>query len=223
MESKKSTVLLTVIAVATLLVAVVGSTFAFFAVQAESDAKVEITTETAKGSDIFNATGSGVLEIDVTNEKMTQAAGNNDETIAELTDTDSSMTVSLTAGSGEAECTYTIVYEAAEGSDAYSVSKVDGVAYTGLEYTIEGTSNYAGATHKIDPTNMDKVSTFGPFTITDTAEDTNPQQPTTETWTLTAKFYNLEIDQKDQIDKTFAGTFRVVPGTCVNNGTAAQN
>jgi len=37
---KKSTVLLTVIAVATLLVAVVGSTFAFFAIQETNTAKV---------------------------------------------------------------------------------------------------------------------------------------------------------------------------------------
>lgn len=218
MESKKSTLLLTVIAVATLLVAVVGASFAFFAIQAESEGEVEITTTTAKGSDIFTATASGDLVISVTNEKMTQAAGNNDETIPGLTDTDSSMVVSLTAGSGTAECTYTIEYTQAADTNTYSASKVDGVAYTGKEYTIAGTSTYAKATHAIEETNMDKVTTFGPFTITDTAEAANPQTATTETWTLTAKFYNLTIDQKDQLDKTFAGSFKVVPGTCVNNG-----
>ena len=58
---RKNTILLTVIAVATLLVAVVGATFAFFAVQADSNAKVEIETTTAKAADSFVATGSGVL------------------------------------------------------------------------------------------------------------------------------------------------------------------
>lgn len=222
---KKNTLLLTVIALATLLVAVVGATFAYFAVQVENDAEVDITTTTAKASDQFIATGTGSLTIDVTNEKMVKTDANDEEAPESLTDTDSTMTVSLKAGSNSVDCAYTIVYTPAENSAVYSPSKVDGVAYTGKEYTIEGSSDYTKASHVIPETNMDKVTSFGPFTISDVAEDGNAeaQVATVERWTLTARFYNLTIDQRDQLDKTFTGTFKVVVGSCINNGAPANN
>ncbi len=221
MKGKNNTVLLTVIAVATLLVTVAGSTFAFFAVQVENDAKVEINTTTAKASDQFIATGSGELTIDVTNQKMQQADANNEIAPDSLTDTDSSMTVTVLAGSNTVNCTYSITYTPATTSSTYAPSKVNGVAYTGKEYTIEGVSDYKkDTTHVIAETNMDKVTTFGPFTITDTVDagEADDQKATTETWTLTARFYNLDIDQGAQMDKTYNGTFTINVGTCTNTG-----
>lgn len=211
---RKNTILLTVIAVATLLVAVVGATFAFFAVQADSDATVEIETTTAKAADYFNATGSGVLTLNVTNDKMLQA--DSSDSVAAITDTDDSMTVTVKAGSNTLNCSYKITYTQADGTNTYSPSKAEQ-----LEYTIQGTSTYSG--HTIAETNMDKVTTFGPFNISDTADagDAAAQVATTETWTLTASFYNLTVDQAAQMDKTYAGTFAITDVTCANSG--AQN
>ena len=56
MENKKNTILLTVIAVATLLVAVVGATFAYFTAQGGTgtSANVTVTTGTAASSDFWS-------------------------------------------------------------------------------------------------------------------------------------------------------------------------
>ena len=76
---KKNTMLLTVIAVATLLVAVVGATFAFFAIQAtsESNAKATITgsTEHANVGSVALA-GDTSLKMTLTAEDMAQAHQN---------------------------------------------------------------------------------------------------------------------------------------------------
>ena len=73
---KKNTMLLTVIAVATLLVAVVGATFAFFAIQAtsESNAKATITgsTENANVGSVA-LTGNTTLKLNLTAENMSKA------------------------------------------------------------------------------------------------------------------------------------------------------
>ena len=52
MENRKNTILLTVIAVATLLVAVVGATFAYFTAQGGgiAETKVNVTTSTSANS-----------------------------------------------------------------------------------------------------------------------------------------------------------------------------
>ncbi len=57
MDNKKNTILLTVIAVATLLVAVVGATFAYFTAQEGEGANTNITVKTGTGSSsAFTAT-----------------------------------------------------------------------------------------------------------------------------------------------------------------------
>ena len=50
MDNKKNTILLTVIAVATLLVAVVGATFAYFTAQVGNDADVKVTVKTGSSA-----------------------------------------------------------------------------------------------------------------------------------------------------------------------------
>lgn len=75
MENKKNAVLLTVIAVATLLVAVVGATFAYFSAQGtNSDAKqVTVTTHT---TDTATVNIAGNLEINATQDTFGQGKGN---------------------------------------------------------------------------------------------------------------------------------------------------
>lgn len=76
MENKKSTVLLTVIAVATLLVAVVGATFAFFTAQnaGRESINAKVTTSTGASSQIL-VNGSD-LQINATQETFTLAGAN---------------------------------------------------------------------------------------------------------------------------------------------------
>ena len=210
---KKNTILLTVIAVATLLVAVVGASFAFFAVQETNNANVDITTTTAKANDVFSATGSGALSLAVTNDVMQKAAtlgesGQPENNLVAVSAEDNNMKVSLTAGSGKASCSYKITY-----TNTGAEYKMTADAANGKEYTIAGTDG----TQTIAETNMDKVTSFGPFTIEDTYEEASAA--TVQTWTFTAKFYNLAANQNDHLNKTYSGTFKVTDVVCTNAST----
>lgn len=208
---RKNTILLTVIAVATLLVAVVGASFAYFAVDATNNAEVKVQTTTAAGSDIFTATGSETMTLNVTNDVMMQTGANIGDVA--VSDTDSSMKVSLQAGTGVATCTYKLTYT--NTGAAYTMT--DG-ATDGKEYTLEGSYGTA-ETEKFAETNMDKVAeTFAnkTYTITNTAG----QAKTEQTWTFTARFYNLAIDQKGQMNKSYAGNIKVTDVNCTNAATA---
>ena len=75
MENRKNTVLLTVIAVATLLVAVVGATFAFFAVQGGATATKTITVQTYT-TDSTTFTIDSNLAIEADQDNFGENAGN---------------------------------------------------------------------------------------------------------------------------------------------------
>ena len=74
MDNRKNTILLTVIAVATLLVAVVGATFAYFTAQQGNaqNANVEVTTDTAASSMI---SVNGAISLHATPDNFNEAAG----------------------------------------------------------------------------------------------------------------------------------------------------
>lgn len=232
MDNKKSTVLLTVIAVATLLVAVVGSTFAFFAIQADSDADIEVTTTTSSGSDIFNATGTDTLTLDVNNQNM---AGNEEiESHVAVTDNnnDNPIVVTLKAGSGTATCTYDLVWTnktgvipGSEPEDTYDAYTKTSGAGAQLEYTIQGTSTAGGS---IAETNVDAITNKEGKLVLNGNEkisisNTAGSATTEQRWTFVANFYNLNVNQGVQMGKTYSANITVDNIECVNNGAAAQN
>ena len=201
---KKNTILLTVVAVATLLVAVVGASFAFFAVDtSRNQANVKVETTTATAQDQFISTGSGAIELDITTAKMQKPESD------VVADSDSdSLEVTLTTSNGTASCEYYLQYApATEGFNAYT--QTVGVA---KEYTLQATDGsqdsgevqLTGATQK-----------FGPYEITTTSS-------ATQTWTLTAKFYNSTVDQSAHINKKYSGNVTVVDVACENTATAAE-
>ena len=56
---RRNTLLLTIIAIATLMVAITGAAFAFFAAQVNTDNKVGVNVNTSGTQAIFTATSSG--------------------------------------------------------------------------------------------------------------------------------------------------------------------
>ena len=109
-KGRNNTAMLTVIAIATLLVAVVGATFAYFSTAQSNDANVTVQAET-KAADTFTATGSPAVSLEVTAAQMQQTAGNDDHSVvANSAEANGNVTVSLTAGSGTATCTYDLIY-----------------------------------------------------------------------------------------------------------------
>lgn len=216
---KKNTILLTVIAVATLLVAVVGASFAFFAVQETNNADVEVETTTAEAADAFVATSEGDLKLAVTNATMQEA----ESTLGKYVSDTATVNVSLTAGSGNASCDYKLTYKAAEGTDTYTTTS----GITGFEYSLQGVVT-EDENIKIAETNMDQVSSFGIFTITDSVDNAETQVASEHNWTIEVRFYNLAVNQgvvqgedgsvtsQGQIGKTFAGNIVVDNVSCTN-------
>lgn len=213
---KKNTVLLTVIAIATLLVAVVGATFAYFASNSSSDAKATITTTTAKAVDLFTTTGNSTLELEVTNEKMAEALKGSVADTAEGT-----IEVSLTAGSGTATCTYDLVYVPNTTSP--------NVAYTGsaaranaLEYTL----TVAGS-KTVEETNIDQFTDniiLNDVPISATVANVGDEAVTEKhNYTLTAKFHNLATEQQDLVGQKYSGTVEVADVHCTNGGTVTYS
>lgn len=202
---KKNTVLLTVIAIATLLVAVVGATFAYFASSATYDEKTTVTATTAKANDVFTYTASNEIKLaGITNTNMSfENKGQfSDEASAKTT-------VSLQAGDGNASCTYDLVWtETSAENYALSSTLTDGTK----EFTLQGTDG----TQKFEEINVDDITgVLGSYEITDNGSDAIAS---TQEWTFKALFYNLDADQNDQLNKTFTGEISVANVKCYNGG-----
>lgn len=118
MDTRKNTILLTVIAIATLLVAVVGATFAFFTAQGGAAKDVDITVKT---SSIDNATLGTWSAINITADQDTFAEGEPNRTGT------SSGTVEFSASNAATSTTeycYTAVLKVGKNPFVYSKDNV---------------------------------------------------------------------------------------------------
>lgn len=208
-ERKNNTALLTVIAIATLLVAVVGATFAYFSASETNTADVTVTAET-KAADTFNASSTGSIDLEVLASAMQEANGKNDYTVVAATDT-ATVTVVLTAGSGTATCTYDLVYtpSTADGKIVYNATQND---YN--EFAISGDSS-------INTNDFTDVNITGSSAITlkNATITATSGTPVTESWTLTGNYYNLAVDQSDAAGHTYGGNITVENVSCTNSAS----
>lgn len=225
---KKNTIVLTVIAIATLLVAVVGATFAYFAVGYNNNADVKTTVTTSAAADAFTATGTGSLALTIDNNNMSNNATYTSGYAVAAEASSSDLKVSLKAGSGTATCTYDLQLVKNNGSATYA--KTSGV--TGNEFTIQGTDG----TQSFSEINVDTaVAKAG--TTTGTDEQGNAVQTTgilgnytitagttevTQTWTIKSVFYNVQaVNQATEgiLGKTFDYSVKVVNVKCSNSNS----
>lgn len=218
---KKNTLLLTVIAVATLLVAVVGATFAYFGSftpDNTSNTPVNVTTPAAQTS-TFVSTGAQLL-LDVPAENMTFAQRGQEG----VTSTNSgTLKVALTSGTADQtmKCTYDVYFEA-DGTPVYGLGDTTKTADADKEITMKITATEGITVDKYaTETNFDANADYGWTNLTGegkptikiaTAEISNSSAtvPTEQTFTFEAKVYNL-TQQQDQISgKSFKGYFYAV-------------
>lgn len=230
---KKNTLLLTVIAVATLLVAVVGATFAYFGsftTTVDNKAAVNVVTEAAKSSSFVSTSAS--LKLNVPGSQMLKGNGAAAQVGTYEGGIDNAtLTVSLSATdtATKTTCTYEVKYAYDGGSAYYGAAETPVTAGTeNKEFTYTITSDDTGLV--VEPTYATAGSDFSVFsgatseaTAIKVAGGTIEASNTTKTQTLSVnvKFYNFPtIDQTALSDKTFAGKFYVDPAT-VNCGTTA--
>lgn len=209
MENRKNTILLTVIAVATLLVAVVGATFAYFTAQGGQQVQTDVDVTTAKTSNGSFVT-YGQISIKATQENFYEGAGNKSSR--------SYATVTYTASDTAAsEFCYTVGLQVTANT----------LEYTTVEETPELTftaRKQASSDTKLETGEEPATTLIDGMDITTSAQSTLIQVPTTnggdvythqidadagaavsDQWDFTVTLVNLDSDQDDNTGKAFDG------------------
>ena len=202
MENRKNTILLTVIAVATLLVAVVGATFAYFTAQGGTSVQTPVNVTTAQTSNGSFST-SGAITINATQENFGQGKGNQVGT--------ATGTVTYTASSTAAsDFCYTVTLDITANTFGYTT----GESTPELTFTAE---KAASATDLTSPTTLinaqDITTVTSDIQIPTTAggadyvHQISAGQGATvnDQWRFTVTFVNLDSDQNANTGKSFTG------------------
>ena len=182
-SKKGNTMLLTVIAVATLLVAIVGATFAYF-------------TATVQGND----TASSVIVNTAALGTVTYKNGNE-------------LNIPNALPGAQASVKFTIAQSASANVDVdYTISWVNVTnTFTNkaeLIYSLEGTKDKTGTLVSVAAdSNTPAPSSAGPITGTGTLK---PGE--THTYTLTVRFRETGSDQNSNQGKSFVGKIEVATG-----------
>ncbi len=224
---RKNTMLLTVIAVATLLVAVVGATFAYFTASGGSSATstVQVTTESVSNSTI---TGDGHATLIVSAAEMDFASDNKggDVITAEGSDstTDSAAEISYlheNNATSDTVCTYSLMYTPTQ---EFTYSPTNTAATKAAELvllvtpsvvggTIAGTNNTAGTTYELDLGTI--TGTTETTVLSDVTMTIPAGEDATVTYTVEYGLYNTDFDQSDLAGVPFDGTVELVQDSCV--------
>ena len=218
---KKNTLLLTVIAVATLLVAVVGATFAYFGsftTTVDSRAGVNVTTGASKSSQFVTTAAS--LKLNVAGSEMLKGTGDA-SSVGTLDGDNATLTVTLTADDPNTTttCTYDIYfnYSSTAKYGAGETPVTEGTNNKEFTYTLAPSEGITVDEAYVATVETD-FSVFKDVTDGKVASGSISAKNTSTVQTLTAnvKFYNFPtIDQSKLAEKTFAGEFYVKADTVV--------
>lgn len=218
---KKNTLLLTVIAVATLLVAVVGATFAYFGSfepTITNTTDVNVTTGKSKTSTFVSS--PALISLTVNSADMVKGASN--ESVPVATDT-KNVSATLTTAADDTLftiCSFDVTYTS--DAEAGQVKKyVPTADITGKEFTYMIGEAQAGADAKgtvksgtitgKQETGYETIATGNPVTVISGAQVSARGGATTINFPVTVKFYNIpSVDQSKLADSTFSGKFSVV-------------
>lgn len=219
MDNKKNTILLTVIAVATLLVAVVGATFAYFTAQGEqgTTATVTVSTGTAASSEFGTidplniyadattfAEGAGDVTDDTTGTVKWTAPGTVGNKVPSVADRSFCYTASLnitantfTVSAANTENLNELEFTAKKGETVLldKISLVDFDTKVGKTGTIKipTTANGSEYTHKL-------VADAG--------------ASVTDNWTITVTLKNLAMNQNENTGKQLTGQIAFTKTNC---------
>ena len=239
---KKNTLLLTVIAVATLLVAVVGATFAYFGsfnTTVTDKAGVNVTTGAAKSSAFTTSAAS--LSLSVLGSEMLKSDQAGSVEVGSPKNQNATLNVSLTTtdATTTTKCDYDIYfeydYEAAAdktGNAFYGAGQTPVTAGIGenkeFTYTLTPTSGiivestYEATTEKsfsvFSAAKSGSAVKVAHGSISSTGDNT-----ANDSLTVNVKFYNIPtVNQSALADRTFAGKF-FVSNESVKCGTTANS
>lgn len=211
MENRKNTILLTVIAVATLLVAVVGATFAYFTAQGGDDVTKNINVTT-------NTTDSATFSLEPITITATQENFGQDDGDQIATSTG---TASFTANNKDetSEFCYTLTINVASNDFEYTTAPANTP-----ELVLDVTKDAGTKSTPVSVITTKDVTTqsAGAIQVPTTAGGADyihkitASKGTTvvDTFKITLTFENLESDQNANTNKTFSGTMTFAKAEC---------
>ena len=219
MENKKNTILLTVIAVATLLVAVVGATFAYFTASGAqgTTGNVTVSTGTAASSEF------GVIKaLNLYADASTFAQGGKDvtgETTGTVKWTAPGATQEHTPDEAERSFCYTAALNIT--ANTFTVSAANTEKLNELEFTAKKGSTVL--LDKVSLVDLDtKVGKTGSINIPTTADGSeythkliaDAGASLTDEWTITVTLKNLDMNQNENTGKQLTGQIAFTKVSC---------
>ena len=219
MENKKNTILLTVIAVATLLVAVVGATFAYFTASGAqgTTGNVTVSTGTAASSEF------GVIKaLNLYADASTFAQGGDDVT-GETTGTVKWTAPGATSTTTPSEADRSFCYTAALNitTNTFTVSVANTEKLNELEFTAK--KGDVVLLDKVSLVDMDtKAGKTGSINIPTTADGSeythklvaDAGASLTDNWTITVTLKNLDMNQNENTGKQLTGQIAFTKVKC---------
>ena len=219
MENKKNTILLTVIAVATLLVAVVGATFAYFSAAGGTGTtgNVTVSTGTAASSEFGT-----MAAINIYADATTFAEGKGDATGSSNGSVKwTAPGASGTATPSEADRTfcYTAALEITANTFVKSAANTDNV--NELEFTaVKGTTTIIDKQSLVNLTTGKGVTETINIPTTKGGTDMKHKlvaaagASVSDSWTITVTLKNQAFNQNDNAGKQFTGVIKFNKTTC---------
>ena len=219
MENKKNTILLTVIAVATLLVAVVGATFAYFTASGAqgTTGNVTVSTGTAASSEF------GVINaLNLYADASTFAQGGADvtgETTGTVKWTAPGATQEHTPDEAERSFCYTAALNIT--ANTFTVSAANTEKLNELEFTAKKGEKVL--LDKVSLVDMDtKAGKTGSINIPTTADGSeythkliaDAGASLTDEWTITVTLKNLDMNQNENTGKQLTGQIAFTKVNC---------
>ena len=219
MENKKNTILLTVIAVATLLVAVVGATFAYFTASGAqgTTGNVTVSTGTAASSEF------GVIKaLNLYADATTFAEGGADvtgETTGTVKWTAPGATQEHTPDEAERSFCYTAALNIT--ANTFTVSAANTEKLNELEFTAKKGEKVL--LDKVSLVDMDtKAGKTGSINIPTTADGSeythkliaDAGASLTDNWTITVTLKNLDMNQNENTGKQLTGQIAFTKVNC---------
>ena len=219
MENKKNTILLTVIAVATLLVAVVGATFAYFTASGAqgTTGNVTVSTGTAASSEF------GVIKaLNLYADATTFAQGGKDVT-GETTGTVKWTAPGATSTTTPSEADRSFCYTAALNitTNTFTVSVANTEKLNELEFTAKKGEKVL--LDKVSLVDFDtKAGKTGSINIPTTAGGSeythkliaDAGASLTDNWTITVTLKNLDMNQNENTGKQLTGQIAFTKVNC---------
>ena len=213
-----------IIAIIILVVIVSTATFAYFGTFSSNlTNNVSINISSSTPGDTTFTTSSAVLELNVPSESMFETNANNNEAVASNS---AVLNVSLigTQSNVSTICTYDIVFEYDTSSNVYGISPTTKTSGIDKEITFE-VSSPSGTNHFQTEKNIDYNTSNGWTASTSTtgAKITLVSDATilitsgltrTQSYTVTARYYNLSAFQGQLAGKSFVGKIYVSNYDC---------